>query len=134
MSISNVIGLTNGLFSLHNYGLAVADGGFGPFLTRLPDVGDYSSSVGFLTYTNRVDYLSDKVNDLSTLMTAGRLSDQNKQVLMDAYNYFAKAHGAETGERVLLQLMSALPEFHTSNTGEHDLVKFFSLSSSVELE
>lgn len=116
-----MIGLTNGLFSLHSYGLAVADGGLGPFLTRLPSVGDYSSSVGFLTYTT-VNDISDKINDLSTLMTAGRLSDDNKQVLVDAYNYFAKAHGADTGERVLLQLMSALPEFHTWNTGEHDLV------------
>jgi len=115
LSISNVIGLTNGLFSLHSYGLAVADGGLGPFLTRLPSVGDYSSSVGFLTYTT-VNDISDKINDLYTLMTAGRLSDDNKQVLVDAYNYFAKAHGADTGERVLLQLMSALPEFHTWNT------------------
>ena len=118
LSVGHVIGITNGLFSLISYGLAFADGGFGPYINLLPPVGDYSSSVGFLSYNASGTNLSSKIDDLSTMMTAGRLSEENKQVLMDAYKYFSKAHDTETGDRVLLQLMTALPEFHTSNTGK----------------
>ena len=118
LSLSNVVGITNGLFALFNYGLANNDGGFGPYMGRVPPVGDYSSSVGSLSYEASGIDLASRIEDISTMITAGRLNEENKQVLIDAYRYFNKAHGEETGDRVLLQLMTALPEFHTSNTGE----------------
>ena len=118
LSMGHVVGITNGLFSLFNYGLAFADGGFGTYMDRVPPVGDYSSSVGFLSYKVSGTNLASRIDDLSTMITAGRLSQENKQVLIDAYKYFSKAHDKETGDRVILQLMTALPEFHTSNTGE----------------
>ena len=62
------------------------------FLTRSPhsspptlQVGDYSTSVGFLGFpyqTNDVNSVSDKVDELSTMITAGRLSAENKQVIL----------------------------------------------------
>ena len=74
----------NGLFSLVNFGLANADGGFGPSFNKLPPVGDYSTSMGYLTFpfqtNNGTDVLS-KIDELSTLMTGGRLSPENKQVI-----------------------------------------------------
>ena len=76
---------TNGLFSFVNFGLVNADGGFGPPFLRLPDVGDYSTSMGYLTYpyeTANATRVSSKIDELSTLLTAGRLSPENKQVLL----------------------------------------------------
>jgi hypothetical protein len=63
-----------------------------PHLSRLRNkkqntlqVGDYSTSVGFLGFpyqTNDVNSVSDKVDELSTMLTAGRLSAENKQVIL----------------------------------------------------
>ncbi|KAL7554934.1 hypothetical protein ACHAWF_018496 [Thalassiosira exigua] len=119
MSMSSVVGLTTGLFSFVNYGLAHADGGFGPSLNKLPDVGDYSASMGFITYPyqpNNVTNVTSKIDELSTLMTSGRLSPENKQVMVDAHAYFTETHGVDFADRVLLKLLTAAPEFHTSNT------------------
>lgn len=110
----------NGLFSLVNYGLANADGGFGPFFNKLPPVGDMSTSVGVLTYPNRMNStdVRSKIDALSTMLTAGRLSEENKQVLQDAHTFFNSSFGIEAADRVLLKLMASTPEFHTSNTRE----------------
>lgn len=118
LSLSSVVGVTNGLFSFVNYGLANADGGFGPPLNKLPAEGDFSTSMGIITYpyqTNGTDPMS-KINELSTMMTAGRLSPQNKQVMLDAHSYFNETHGIEVADRVLLKLLTTTPEFATSNT------------------
>ena len=75
----------NGLFSLVNFGLANADGGFAPSLGKLPPVGDYSTSMGYLTFpfqTNNGTDVTSKIDELSTMITAGRLSSENKQVLL----------------------------------------------------
>ena len=119
LSMEAVVGITNGLFSLINYGLAYADSGFGPWITALPDyAGDYKSSIGTLTFQAEGSDISSKVNDLSTMITAGRLSAENKNVLIDAYNYFKQAGGEQSADRALLQLLTSSPEFHTSNTGK----------------
>ena len=79
---------TNGLFSFVNFGLTHADGGFGPQFNRIQPVGDYSSSVGYLTYPyqiNNATSVSSKIDELSTMMTAGRLSIENKQVLLVSF-------------------------------------------------
>lgn len=82
------------------------------------DVGDYSSSVGHVTYqVNGTDILN-KIDDLDNIMTGGRLGAENRQVLANAYQYFVEAHDVETADRVLMGLIAASPEFHTSNTGK----------------
>lgn len=51
----------------------------------LLQVGDYSTSVGFLGFpyqTNDANSVSEKVDELSTMLTAGRLSAENKQVIL----------------------------------------------------
>ena len=118
LSMSSIVGMTTGLFSFINVGLTSHDGGFGPWMGPIRPVGDYSSSVGFLSYEADGTDASSKIDDLSTLLTAGRLSEENKQVLIDAYDYFQATYDTETANRILLQLMLTLPEFHTSNTGE----------------
>ena len=131
LSMGNVIGITNGFFSLFNYGLAEFEGGFGPYMDRITPVGDYSSSVGFLTYEASGTNVANKIDDLSTLITAGRLSEENKQVLIEAYKHFSKAYDKESADRVLLQLMTALPEFHTSNTSECTAIIVVYASNSI---
>ena len=75
----------NGLISIVDFGLANVDDGFGPYIDKPPDIGDYSTSVGVLTFpyqTNDTISASDKIDELSTMMTAGRLSAENKQVIL----------------------------------------------------
>jgi hypothetical protein len=76
----------NGLISLVDYGLAHVDDGFGPPLgIPAPEIGDHSTAVGVLAFpyqTNDVSGVSNKIDELSTMITAGRLSLENKQVLL----------------------------------------------------
>ena len=119
LSMSSVVGIMNGFISLVDYGLANHDGGFGPYITKPPKlVGDYTTSVGQLRYitTNNTISVSNMVEELSTLMTAGRLSAENKQVMLDAHAYFTTNNGTASADRVLVKLFAATPEFHTSNT------------------
>ena len=122
LSMSSVVGFNNGINSLVNYGLANADGGFAPLLSKLPQVGDYySASAGYLSYPYQtVDGTSvtEKIDELSTLLTAGRLSSENKQVLVNAHAHFTENHGVEYADRVLVKLIAQTPEFHTSNIGK----------------
>lgn len=115
LSMNSVVGMTNGFFSLMNFGLSNADGGFGPFISTQRDVGDYSSSVGRLTYQPYGGEIEEKIDDLDTILTGGRLSAGNKQVLTNAYNYFQEAHGNSTADKALMALFFATPEFHTSS-------------------
>jgi hypothetical protein len=114
--MNSIVGLTNGFFSLLNFGLSNADGGFGPFISTSRVVGDFSSSVGHVSYKVNGEDISSKIDDLNTIITGGRLSEGSKQVLTEAYDYFLKAHGTETADKVLLALTLASPEFHTSST------------------
>jgi hypothetical protein len=91
-------------------------GGFGPFMSTSRVVGDYSTSVGVVNYQVDGADIASKIDDLDVIMTGGRLSVENKQVLTDAYNYFIQAHDVETADRVLMGLVTASPEFHTTNT------------------
>ena len=76
---------SNGLTSFVDYGLVRADGGFGPYFDKPPSApGDFSTALGHLTLPtliNNMTSLSNKIDELSTMMTAGRLSAENKQVI-----------------------------------------------------
>ena len=77
----------NGFISLVDYGLANCDGGFAPYIDKVPKkVGDYTTSVGYLRFpyktTNNTISVSAMIDELSTLLTAGRLSVENKQVML----------------------------------------------------
>jgi hypothetical protein len=111
-----VVGLTNGLFSLHNFGLTNHFGGFGPYLKSGFEVGDYSTSVGFLSYVPSASDVDGKIEELSTLLMAGRLSVENKQTLIAAYASFSATNGTAVADRVLMKLLTSTPEFHTTNT------------------
>lgn len=128
LSMNAVVGFANGIHSFVNYGLSNADSGFGPRLGKLVPVGDVSASAGVLTYEYRATHdlsvardvyassvVSEKIDQLSTLLTAGRLGTANKQVLVNAHAYFTENYGVEFADRAMLKLVAATPEFHTTS-------------------
>merc|ERR1719356_1187208 len=110
----NVLGLLNGMFSLIKYGMNNCYGGFFPDSRKSckVDPGDYYASRGRLTYSPNDDSNSDAViNELSTLLTGGRLSPENKQIIKDVYdNESDKAAALIMAQ----QLIVTSAEFHTS--------------------
>jgi hypothetical protein len=116
LTMTSITGLINGFFSLNTWGLTHAGNGWGTYLTKVSPVGDVSSSVGYVTYKGVGDDIYARIDDLSTLLTAGRLSPENKQVLADAHSYFTQHYGPDRGDRVMIELLSTTPEFHSTNT------------------
>ena len=141
MDMPKVVGLLNGMFSLIKYGLSNCRGGFGD--GRGCTEGSFNSADGHLTFSKPFDataparrglrYLEaqadealeaqadDVVNDLSTILTSGRLSDENKAVIKAAYisklNVTAEEDPDAAGSalRIAQQLLVTTPEFHTTN-------------------
>ena len=106
-----VVGIHNGLFSLAKYGLAFTAEGFGSNRATFP--------LGSLSYNAVGSDVASKVNDLSMLLTSGRMSAQNKQVIINAHADIEASHDIETADRIILELITATPEFHTSsNSGK----------------
>lgn len=59
------------------------------------------------------------INELSTILTSGRLSAANKQVIKDAYVAKIDATSdAGAALRIAQQLLLTTPEFHTTNIVE----------------
>ena len=113
MSMITVVGISNGLTSLIKYGMTKCDDGIGP---QLPGSSDCDYPVGNLSYQppSNADP-SDVINELSTLLTSGRLSDENKAIILDRYNEVMNADSPENALKVAQQLMVLSPEFATSN-------------------
>ena len=81
----NTVGLLNGLFSLIKYGLSDCHDGFGvyPGYGGCSDNGLYEKSTGRLTYNPAGATISEYISDLALLLTAGRLSDENRATIED---------------------------------------------------
>ena len=69
-------------------------------------------SVGNLTPTGQTGHSSRVVDELATLLTAGRLSSENKNLLRGAYD---RAGSANDGLRTAQELILTSAEFHTTN-------------------
>jgi uncharacterized protein (DUF1501 family)/uncharacterized protein (DUF1800 family) len=108
-----VLSQLNGFFSLIKWGMnGCYDGFFQKDSSCTRDPGDYSNSVGRLNYYPTNDTSSEEiVNELSTLLTGGRLSDANKQIIKDAYDSEFDKYAALM---MAQQLVVTSPEFHTS--------------------
>lgn len=104
----------NGLFSLVDLGLNNCFGGFGDRImgscNRLLN-GQYNSldySRGYLTYAPLNSANSSVViDDLTLLLTAGRMSSTNKMILQDAYENLG-------GVTAVQKLITVTPEFHAT--------------------
>jgi len=117
MDMPKMVGMLNGLFSLVKYGLSSCDGGFGA--GRGCTEGDFSSAAGQLTLFMPYTEVSDDdqaeaaVNKLSTLLTSGRLSDSNKEIIKKAYK--ETLPDVDAALRMAQQLLLTSPEFHSTN-------------------
>lgn len=72
-----------------------------------------TNSKGYLTYEPSVSGAAAVVDELALLLTAGRLSPGNRELLEDAYS---NLKGLES----VLKLITTTPEFHTTNSVNKD--------------
>jgi len=109
----NIVGLLNGMYSLVKWGMKECYGGF--FMNNgncNRDPTDYEGSSGKLSYSpsNGLDS-EDIVNELSTLLTGGRLSAEHKEIIKSTYDN----EGNKAAALIMVQqLILISAEYHTS--------------------
>jgi len=105
------------VFSLVDYGLSACYGGFGEtayYSCGLPAIGDQHA--GELKYFDSTSKTGDSlVNELAVLLTAGRLNNNARSVIVSAFN---AAGNNENGRKIAAKLMATTPEFHTTNVAD----------------
>jgi hypothetical protein len=115
VTMPNIVNLLNGMFSLIKYGLSDCNDGFSfsPGFGSCLDDGSYQRSLGRLFYnaTGANDY--DRANDLSELLTAGRLSQNNLEKIVAACST-EPDQGSKN--RCMTQLIVTTGEFHSTTT------------------
>lgn len=122
MDMPKTIGLLNGMFSLIKYGLSRCNGGFGNNWGNCNE-GNFDGATAQLSFSRpfdeaaatTADHAESVVNELSTLLTSGRLSLSSRAVIKNAY-IEKLADGADSALRLAQQLIITTPEFHTTNT------------------
>ena len=101
MDMPKIINTLNGLFSMIKYGLEDRNGGFGK--NRSPS--------GYLTHVPLGNDANTIVNELATLLTSGRLHQDNRNIIANAYNNANPDKAVE----LVQQLITTSPEFHSTN-------------------
>jgi len=117
LSMTTAAGISNGLYSLITNGMSECENGYGDgpwtsFIMRncyLPDGG--------LRFSPASDPSSPEevVNELATLVTSGRLSQANRELIVQQYNNSFNADDADTALQVAQHLLISSPEFHSTN-------------------
>lgn len=119
-------GLLNGMFSLIKYGLSNCNGGFGGNWKSCVE-GNYVGAQSYLSFTrpyhkgtgiSKEDHAKAVIDELSTLLTSGRLSSRSREVIRAAYltKLSDPLGGDGAALRLAQQLLVTTPEFQTSNT------------------
>ncbi len=116
VTMPNIVSLLNGMFSLIKYGLSDCNGGFSyisPGYGDCKDDGSYQRSFGRLFYnaTGMDDF--EIADDLSELLTAGRLSSDNLLKIVVACST-EPDQGSK--KRCMTQLIVTTGEFHSTST------------------
>ena len=118
-----VTGLMNGLYSTIKYGLSPCNSGLGSGDNLgVCKEGDFSHAQAVLAFERNFDetvsspdtHADAVVNELARLLTSGRLSDDNRQIIKEAY--VDKLPDQAAALRIAQQLIVTSPEFHTTNT------------------
>lgn len=117
LAMSQIVSALNGLFSLTKYGLLSCGHGFG----EKPNngcssmvEGDTSKAQGRLTYQPTSNDPTIVLDELSTLLTAGRLSESNKKRIVSAYVAREKEEDKGAALRLAQQLVITSPEFRSN--------------------
>ncbi len=77
--------------------------------------GDYSNAAARLSFARPSTSAEDIVEELDMLLTNGRLSVENKQLIFNEYKKKLLTEGETAALRMAQQLIVSSPEFHTSN-------------------
>lgn len=103
-------------FTTVKFGLTGSYNGldYGP--TKATQEGYFDTSNGKITYSPDPSATSDEVlDDLSLLLTSGRLGPMNRGIIMAAFeNEYVNGDKAKA-VRIAQQLITATPEFHTTS-------------------
>ncbi len=124
LSGPKIINLMNGIISLVDLGLTECFGGFAERnlwnCDGLSPGGNYYDNVdgkyrmGELTFTpSNPNNAEDVVNELSLVLTGGRLNQDSRSVIASAY---ASAGNNADGLRLAQKLVFSTPEYHSTNT------------------
>eukprot|EP00536_Pseudo-nitzschia_multiseries_P010764 jgi/Psemu1/204058/e_gw1.338.42.1 len=113
--------MTNTIISYLKYGATSCYGGFGSVQPSTCSIGATTPNNGESTYdpgSNGLTKSTEIVADLATLLTSGRLDDDKRKVIEDAFEETV-ANGKSSKEATITaqQLIVASPEFHTTNLG-----------------
>jgi uncharacterized protein (DUF1501 family) len=116
--------LMNGMFSLTKYGLNRCYGGFySGWGGSCHENDDFSGSWAHFTHELAWDqpeagilHADTVVSELSLLLTAGRLSSTNFDIVKNAYVEKLPIAGHAAAHRLAVQLILTTPEFHTTQT------------------
>ena len=118
MLLYNNVNLLNGMFSLVKFGLTPCHEGFGHrikcYWENTLQEGTYDNSAGYLSLSmDNLDNPDAVIDELSTIMTSGRMSIENREIIKEAY---IKLAGDDKSKafRMAQQLMLSSPEFHTT--------------------
>ena len=113
LTLSTTIGTVEGLFSLARQGLSSSGGGFGfGVFGGEALTGDYSRSVGFLSYSPTGSGTTENVQEIADLLTSGRLS---ATALTEIVTRVDQEATLDTKIRLAQQIIATTPEFHTTN-------------------
>ena len=123
----------NGLYALIANGLSECDGGFGNswnkgIVSKCGDTdGSSDHTAGHLTFSPKGDASSGSnvVYQLAQLLTGGRLSDHNRNLIEEAYEEKYLSDGSAEALKLAQKLLISTSEFRTRNiptpTGEKRL-------------
>lgn len=127
-----IIDLLNGVFGLIKFGLHPCYGGFGGYGV-LAESSEYDAEfcdelfgsrpneakepfegvAGKLSYQpTNIASADNTINELATILTAGRLSESSRVILKQLYSF---EENKQTALARVQALMASTPEFHTSN-------------------
>ena len=123
LSGPKIIGLLNGIISMVSLGLTECYSGFGdrtvwwcPGFESHFDLSNGQYTRGQLTFSpTSSSSAASVVDELSLLLTGGRLSTSSRDLIINAYNSASsKAAGLEIAQKLII----ATPEFHSTNVIE----------------
>ena len=114
VTMPNILNLVDGMFSLIKYGLSDCNNGFSSFngYGSCADDGTFQRSFGHLFYEPTGSNDNERASDLSLLLTAGRLSNDNLNTVVSACST-EPDQGSKN--RCMTQLIVTTGEFHSTS-------------------
>ena len=110
LSMVTILGLMNGLTVLVKDGMIPCHGGFGS--ASLSQRCNYP--MGTLSFKPSSNVASKVIDELDLLLTSGRLSGENKRLILQRYTE-TLASDPQNALKIAQQLVIATPEFHSTN-------------------